>query len=128
MSTDFTKYNVPNDTNDGAPRPTRSRGDLAALADGNAKHILRFGFDNNQYGEYSYFVVSEDAEHIYYGGKQITEALKQIDADGAADELAAVPVYFEAGHFTTHDGRNINFYHLNFKPAAVSSADDTLPF
>ena len=44
--------------------------------------IRDYGFLNGDNGEYAVFIVDEEPKEFFFGGKVLTEALQEFDADG----------------------------------------------
>ena len=113
MPTQFSKFND-QQTQHQQPARKRTRGDIMAIATGHAYHIDYYNFDNGRYGDYAYFHIAEDSDHTYYGGKQITNILKQVEAEGLRDDLKAQPVRFERHTFTNDAGDVVQYITLVF--------------
>lgn len=46
-----------------------------------------YGFLTGDAGEYAVFTVQEDPNEFFFGGKVLTDALKEFDADGYGDDI-----------------------------------------
>lgn len=108
---DFGKYNAQPVNETLSPR---TRGDILALCDGREYHITHFAFDSGKFGEYAYFYLAEDNEHTFYGGKRVTSALRAIQADGLAGEIAEHTCKFNKCTFTATDGKVTEYADVQF--------------
>lgn len=118
MPTQFSKFNDQSNQQQQQQQPARehkrTRGDVMAIATGHTYHIDYYNFDSGRYGDYAYFYIKEDAEHTYYGGRQITNVLKQIEAEGLRDALKSQPVRFDRHTFTNDAGDLVQYVTLVF--------------
>lgn len=116
MPTQFSKFNeqINKQQQQQQPARKRTRGDIMSIATGHTYHIDYYNFDSGRYGDYAYFYLTEDNDHTYYGGRQITNTLKQIEAEGLRDALKSQPVRFERHTFTDDAGDFVQYVTLVF--------------
>ena len=83
----------------------REKGELDKLIDKTVT-IRDYGFLNDEHGEeYVCFICDEDKENFYFGGSVLTQNIKQLDAEGYAQEIAQEGLPTKFGKRQSKTGR-----------------------
>ena len=75
----------------------RTKGEMKRIV-GTEVTICDYGFlKDEKEKEYVCFIVREDPETFYFGGKVLTENMQELDADGYKEEITfnGLPVFFD---------------------------------
>jgi hypothetical protein len=103
----------------------RTNGELKSLV-GTPVNLIDYDYLTGENGEYVVFIISEDDTKFYFGGKVLTENLKELDADGYREEIIknGLPMLLGEKASSTVKGRKyttVEFYpEVKEKPAGKS--------
>lgn len=75
----------------------REKGDMSSMLN-LPLTITDYGFLSGDNGEYSVIIFEGESKHFFFGGKVITDHLKQLDEDGYEEVIKqeGLPVKFES--------------------------------